>query len=547
MKNYLKQLTQPISNEVEVTKLLVQLLNIKISNVTLRSTIEEHPNYPSLLSINDALNSYRIETLAIKSSKEKLAEYPFPFIAHIKGTKLTRNYFTVVKEIKSQLITYYDPERHQWKESAKEDFIQRWSGVALLVENKEATGEEDYAKKLRQEARGQVKRYLAYLFLPILAFVTTIFSFDTHGMQVIFPFIFSLLSSSGVIISGFLLWYDLDQNNPFLQKICTHKRRINCDAILHSKKSKIAGISWSSIGLSFFLGNLLSLVLIGLVDLQAHFLLFWTTVLALPFVIFSIYYQWQIMKQWCIFCLLIQALLISQFVLSFLDKWYLTSLVTSTLLQTLIIFIFSFLSPFLVIQLILPTLRNAKEGDENKRTLRRLKHDPVIFNALLDTQKTLPEDTLPIGLMLGNPQAKYKIVKVCNPYCTPCAQSHPTIEGLLHNNQDVQVQIIFTETGNKSSPVKHFMALADRKNEAVLKQALHDWYCTPEKNYEKFAAKYEMNGELQMQTNKIEKMQQWCEKKEILFTPTFFINGRQLPEIYSADDLKYLLFSLRTE
>jgi protein-disulfide isomerase len=34
-------------------------------------------------------------------------------------------------------------------------------------------------------------------------------------------------------------------------------------------------------------------------------------------------------------------------------------------------------------------------------------------------------------------------------------------------------------------------------------------------------------------------MDQWCNKVGIEFTPTFFINEYQLPEIYNLEDLKY--------
>jgi len=50
-----------------------------------------------------------------------------------------------------------------------------------------------------------------------------------------------------------------------------------------------------------------------------------------------------------------------------------------------------------------------------------------------------------------------------------------------------------------------------------------------------------MNGELQLQNKKIEDMNEWCKEIDIRFTPTFFINGYQLPEIYNIRDIKYLL------
>ena len=75
----------------------------------------------------------------------------------------------------------------------------------------------------------------------------------------------------------------------------------------------------------------------------------------------------------------------------------------------------------------------------------------------------------------------------------------------------------------------------------LVRKAMDDWYNADKKDYEAFAAQYPMNGELQLQNKKIEYMSEWCKEIDIQFTPTFFINGYQLPDIYNIGDIKYLL------
>lgn len=105
----------------------------------------------------------------------------------------------------------------------------------------------------------------------------------------------------------------------------------------------------------------------------------------------------------------------------------------------------------------------------------RLKHDLQVFNALLEKQKAVTENPEGLGLLLGNPHATQRIIKVCNPYCGPCAKAHPELEALLHNNEDVQVQIIFTATNDekdfKASPVKHLLAIARKGDHELLKKS----------------------------------------------------------------------------
>jgi hypothetical protein len=109
----------------------------------------------------------------------------------------------------------------------------------------------------------------------------------------------------------------------------------------------------------------------------------------------------------------------------------------------------------------------------------------------------------------------------------------------------VKVQIIFTGTegdqGQRSMISRHFLALYEKNDLHLMENALSEWYSAGKKDYEAFAAKYPMNGELQLQENKLSDMSRWCKKTEITFTPTIFINGHQLPEIYTIEDLKYFL------
>jgi len=128
------------------------------------------------------------------------------------------------------------------------------------------------------------------------------------------------------------------------------------------------------------------------------------------------------------------------------------------------------------------------------------------------------------------------------------------MEELLHNNPDVQLQLIFTASNNegdiKAPPVKHFLAIAEQYDEFVLREALDDWYLADVKDYAGFARKHPMNGELKKQDAKLTLMSEWCNKIDIEFTPTFFLslpgdnderNYFQLPKYYSVGDLKYLL------
>lgn len=540
----LRQLLFNKENCIEVVCLFLKELGVRVTDTSVENALSNHSDYPSLLSISNVLSNYGVKNISFKGSIEKFKEMPFPFITQIKGEKSQEAFYTIIRSITNGNISYYNPESHRWEKISSESLEKKWTGIILLADEEEKRDEENYSKKYQNEIRLKIAKYSPFLSLPLIAIIVSISALVNYGTSAIYPVIFSLLSLVGSIIGALLLWYEVDQYNPVLQQICSSGKKVNCGAILHSKASKIAGISWSAIGFTYFAGALLTLLFSGVANPQALFVLAWLNILAIPYVFFSVYYQWRVAKQWCVLCLCVQGILLLQLLTALTAGWHNAVSVSSVFSGGLVItLILSYLIPFFIISLLLPAYMSAKESRLNKIELQRLKHNPQIFNALLAKQKAVAESTAGLGITIGNSNASTKIIKVCNPYCGPCAKAHITIEELVHNNPDMQVQIIFTATNNKedsrAAPVKHLLAIAEKNNEPLIKQALNNWYLAEQKDYEKFASKYPMNGELQRQGEKLESMNTWCIKNDISFTPTFFVNGNQLPEMYTVKDLKY--------
>ncbi|SDF72299.1 Uncharacterized membrane protein [Mucilaginibacter pineti] len=551
MQHYLSRILEPKVNGPETASLLVNLLKVKLSDSTLKKEIEEHPEYPSLLSISDVLNKYGIDNLGIKFDNEKFSEIPTPFITQIKHEVRPTNLFTVVKE-NGDNVVFFDPEKKRWNKLNKNAFLKRCSGIALLAEANDNAGEKDYKIKIKEERQKRATQYFSVGGVPALFIIVCLAGFMQSGISALLPFIFSLLTLAGCLSGVLLLWYELDQYNPLIRKICSAGKKTNCSAVLHSKASKIAGISWSVIGFTYFAGMLLLLLFSGLTNLSVLSVLSWINVLALPYTIFSIYYQWRIAKQWCILCLSVQTLLVLQAVIAFTGGWHNVVSFNSIDVGLIAKVIVSFSVPFIIAIVLLPALQKAKLGNRFSNELQRLKHNAQIFSALLEKQRPVITDPSGLGITLGNPDAAYKIIKVCSPYCGPCAEAHKPMEALLHHNSNIQLQILYATGSDEDNilkpPVKHFLAIAENNNEEIIKQALGDWYETKEKDYDMFAVKYPMNGELKKQDVKMEAMRNWCTKNEISYTPTIYISmphdsGEvkyyEMPGVYSFDDLNY--------
>jgi hypothetical protein len=527
---------------VKATIFFLKQLKVTVNNTTVNETLQNHPDWPGLLCITDSLNKWNIPNGVGKIPIDKIDELPVPFAAY---THDSESPLAIVTQINGETLQVCQKDYNKSVTQLKEDFIKKWNGVYIIAEPNEHSGEVNYKVNKQKAFLNSLIPVAAFVAMVLLSFLfinkmivdnAALLTINTLGIYIQY---FVLLA--GVIVTALLLWYEVDKNNPILQKVCTGIVKGNCNAILTGKQAKVfSWLSWSEVGFFYFAGSLLTLLFVP----NAVILLAWLNICALPYTVFSIYYQWKVAKQWCVLCLAVQALLLlgginvigSNFLLSFihfssLQFFYILSLFSLTPL------IWFTIKPYVL------KLQGAKN---TKREYLRIKFNNEIFNTLLKKQKalTIPADGL--GINLGNPAATNSIIKVCNPYCRPCAKAHPKIDALLEQIPNLKAQIIFNTTNNEqdrgSKPVKHLLAIAAGDNdEKMVKQSLDDWYLAEAKDYEVFAAKYPMNGELVKQADKIDAMEKWCNATDIAFTPTIFINGYQLPDAYSIEDLQYFL------
>ena len=529
-------------SNVKVTIAFLKLLKVNVNNSTVDETLQNHPDWPSLLCISDSLNKWNIPNAGGRIDTNDIAQLPTPFMAYSGGIE---NPFEIVTEVTDKEITLYSKDYNKHKVEDKASFLKRWRGVYLIAEKTEKSGEKDFELNRKKAFIKSLIPISLFILLTIISFLFLIRNIDSSKIVSDLPIYFQyVILMIGVLVTSLLLWHEIDNNNPLLNKVCTGIIKGNCDAILSGKQSKLLSwLSWSEVGFFYFAGGLLTLLftepLISSIAIIAYL-----NILALPYTVFSIYYQGRVAKQWCIFCLAVQALLILGGINVIANGLLLP--LQQIPIALFIKSIMFYLSPVLLWYAIKPYLLRLQEAKNTKREYMRIKLNPEIFETLLKKQKQITFSTDGIGIDLGNPEATNIIIKVCSPYCKPCSRAHPMIEKLLEEISNLKVKIIFTTPNdpaqNSYKPVCHLLAIAAQNNEGKeIKQALDDWYLTDNKDYERFATKFPMNGEINKQGEKLEAMYNWYNNMEVQFTPTIFINGYQLPEVYNIEDLKYFL------
>lgn len=549
MELVLKNLIFSVDRDIQSVYAYLRLLGVSVTKTGLATLLREHPDTGTLLSVSDVLTGLGVENVVAKVSEEQLGQLETPFIARMKsGEGLA---LAVVKRLDDDALVYLSPStgstvgKQRWVSTSKQAFSEEFGGIVLIGEAGPGAGQEDYVSARAAENKKLNGTIAALAVLPMLTILAVATAFTQQGWGGAVSGLYTLLSFSGTAVAALLLWYEVDRHNPLLRKVCSGGRKVNCDAILDSSASNIFGVSWSLIGFSYFMGSLLMLLAVGITDPVLFSLLSLLSLLAVGYVAFSLYYQWRIAGQWCKLCLAIQGILLAQAGLVLAYGQFFTGTPIDVSVPAVLTLLICFAVPFLTGLLIVPAFKKGKEGENHRRELARIKHNPQIFEALLKKQKAITSPAEGLGITLGNPEARHRIIKVCNPYCGPCAKAHPAIEEILNHNPDVQVQIIFTASDDERDfgalPVRHLLAVAEKGDGMLLKKALNDWYLATNKDYGMFAAKYPMNGELATQGEKLTAMRRWCERTAVQFTPTFFVNGYQLADMYSVEDLKYIL------
>jgi hypothetical protein len=67
---------------VKATITFLRLLNIKVNNSSVDEALQNHPDWPSLLSISDALSKWNIPNAAGKIEQQDIERIPTPFMAN---------------------------------------------------------------------------------------------------------------------------------------------------------------------------------------------------------------------------------------------------------------------------------------------------------------------------------------------------------------------------------------------------------------------------------------------------------------------------------
>lgn len=505
----------------EVLKWL-ESLSIKISPEYLHIRLESHPDYPSLAAIQDTLEELGIEAGAYSGTREDLSKENRPFLAHLNTNGGEVLFFKNLAETENKV----------------RDFVKLWSGNVMFVDRAPdgKLHHEEHSKHYQAELRDKLFIQIAVILFPI----TMLGLATIQEAYTLFPL--SVINLLGLYFSWLIAQKEFGISNSLSDKICRMAKHSRCESVLFSRGAKLLSwFTWADVGIVYFSASSLYLLFVLVSGKWEAMQLFYLISLgSFVFPFYSIYYQWRTVKQWCMLCLaVVLALVLNGIAGAFLLQ-PLTG-TTGTILSFLPVFILISFLALSVWQLFKSVYRKSLSAVFDKINFTRMKRNPRIFNALLQKQEAdpanLPETEEPIRF--GNTEAPFQIVIACSPSCGPCMKAHQAIEELFEKypgrlNIGIRFALYDEDENNKKLQSVTAILRAARKDPF---HAVRDWYHLLD--IDKFGQSYQLNG---MPVDKdVEKFRVWTAAKGITATPTFFINGRELPDLYSWKDLTEIL------
>lgn len=516
-----------LRKEKNILTLLLSLLRIKYTKSYSEKLYNEHPYKDNLLGISKMLSKYGIKSKGLKlADNEALLSLDVPMVT------IYNNQFIIIYKI-SQDTVYYILKGEE-KEIKLEDFFTNWTNVTLVIEADENSIEPDYSAHLKEEVFKVLQK-------PLLITTCILSGSILYVMNQFFNSVWIslliILNTLGVYVSYLLLLKQLHIHSTAADKVCLSLKNGNCNSVLDSSTSKLLGtFSWSEIGFSYFISNIIIILLfprfINLIVL--------INIIALPYSFWSVWYQKFKVKQWCVLCLMVQALLWAIFIanLSF------QSIQVPDLTLTEV----SFVSCVFIILLIGTHIFISKTGKEKVsikivQEMNNFKMNDGIFTLLLKSQPYYPVDKSVSKILFGNTQSNNLITIVTNPYCNACALMHKKIIELMKRiEHKVCVQyIISTFSPTLEFTEKFLIGAYFQNNPENINKIYNDWFEKGKSFPMKFINYYDINIENNDVNDEIEKHKSWISGTKINATPTVLVNGFQLPNIYKIDDLELLL------
>lgn len=505
-----------------VKKLLIEN---KYSNVVddFEDLFSSHPNYPSLFAITDSLSLLGIENLAVKIPKEQFIELPEIFLTLYKGE-------LVLLSKKNDSITILD-EKGKKAKLALDVFLRDWDQIIIAIEPNE-----EKETTLMKESK--------YVLLGLSLILLILLSSFPNGFTISSILLLGL-SVLGLVLSVLVLQEKFGIKTEMVSKFCNMNQESSCDSVIKSNQSQITSwLSFTDLPLLFFGSNFLALLLSPILSSS---IISGLSLLAIPFLIYSVWIQKVKIKKWCLLCLAISGVVLLQGVFFVFNPFNFNVVI----LSGFVTYLFSMTLIFSGWFLIKPVLEKEIKATKEVKELKRFKRNFKVFSAL--TKEVASKKNLEKlkGIEFGNFDAGTNVTLFLSPSCGHCHKAFSDAYALYKKNpESIYLRILFNvnpeNEQNKYKIIVQNLLYINSVDPEKAQKALIDWHIN-KFGLDLWKEKWGIDSHDMIINNEMYDQYNWCAENEFNYSPVKIINGKLFPNEYEIADLYYFMNDFEEE
>lgn len=497
-------------------------LGIRIDSLRIRDLYVRYPLPHSIRSLSDTLDELNIGNMVCALTFEQLFEIDGAFIVVVGKDEYP--FFIVERLDRERKIVSLHSATGKRFSLTFDQFQMGWDGTVLMAEKTEDTKEDGRFMYQIKQGLWFIDRTEGYWLSALMIYILF-----WGAMQA--PEISSLryfIKIVGVVIS-LVVVIKASLNSRLAQRFCRYGKRADCNEVFQSVGAMIFGwISLGELSLAYFSASLFWGIFMA-VNPAAVFPLL--DALGILLVIYSLGWQFYY-KKWCSLCLLIDLVLVVDFVTEILLWNNFQNMLNIEFYPDFINFGLLFTLCLLGVKSIITMAKKNIDIHNLKYKNERLLSSVETFWMLLRNQPEEPINSNDIPAICNYKEAEHTITVVMNPSCPKCAAVHEMISSL--NDYRVNLVFVVNNGDERSHNAALVMITSGMKyNWDVTDNVIKNWY-SQQVLPEFLEPHYHAEDDLKAQMD-------YCRNIHLEGTPTILIDNRRLPEMYDVEDLKMLL------
>lgn len=479
----LRDFSVPEDGPAEVLAELVHRLGLRYSRGHVRALLERHANPGSLLALVDVARALGVETTAGRAEPDAIDDiWPdgSPAILHF-DTSPHGGGFGLLEGATPEGFLVWD-SRHGSRPMNRDEFANAWSGVIVFAE-KGAPGapERGYLRHRAKEllfdearvspelAGASSPRPLHALLGLSLLVVLVLAALSQPAAWRLPTAVFAGLSALGLAASTAALVWARGGKASFL---CGSGGRLDCESVLLSPYSQVAGIPLAGFGFAFYGAVLLLLCTAFTGSVTPVWAAGVAFVPTLPISVLLLFVQRRL-RRFCTLCVTVHAVNVAGAATFLLLVP--SSAVTPRLLAALAFLALTF---GLLLSSVVPYLAHRREDEQLRHAYQRLSRSPLASLGELSEEPPLPIDARAAGVLLGASSTPHEVLVIAHPSCHLCGPALDALAELVERHPSLVHGYVGVAPVDPSNPSDQALcealcAVGVTQGGAALLQAFH--------------------------------------------------------------------------